>query len=110
MQRTLVVEGHANGGGYGYDLYCAAVSALVNTLARYLTKKGIKATIDVRHGYALLSARRGRKAFDVVAEGLRDLAENFPEYVAFDMTPRKDGRKRRPGKTGEGKTYDATDH
>ncbi len=79
------VEGHANSDVYGKDLVCAAVSALVLTLAANVEKmKG--AEILLEPGFSRIQCRPdavGIAVFDCICKGFEMLAGKYPEYVCY---------------------------
>lgn len=84
----LKAKGHAKAGEHGKDLVCAAISALVQTLAQYL--EDTNAAGDYRHesgdvairaAPGLLKRRRIRLAFRQTMTGLRVLANQYPGNV-----------------------------
>lgn len=88
--RRLTVSGHAGQADPGFDIVCAGVSALVETL-----RVGLE---QVAPGGARCTVAPGRAVFDMAAEasaaqravvdtivaGLRDLAGSYPQFVAFE--------------------------
>lgn len=68
----------------GNDLYCAAVTALINTLVSYLQYKHIVADVTMDYGFADVSAAGADDAYEVIAAGYRMLSEMGPDYVAFE--------------------------
>jgi len=85
--RRLRVYGHAGSGDYGKDIVCAAVSALVLTLAQALTEITSDADVDISEGYADILCTRDSAIIDflfaTIAGGLRSVAETNAEYVNF---------------------------
>lgn len=91
----LSLTGHAGAGRFGEDLVCAALSALWNTLERALTRDGetverLRPVIVLGDGCRSAECDPEPEAetecallLGVFAEGLRLLAEDFPEYVGF---------------------------
>lgn len=89
----LYAKGHAGFDESGKDVICAAVSALVQALALGLEREerrgGLsRVEIKLESGEALLSVvpspnceREVRLLFDVFAEALLRIAEEYPEYV-----------------------------
>lgn len=75
----MELEGHAGTAGYGADLVCAAVSALVYTLEESLRQTGGLREAVLEPGYARVLGRG--PAVEVVAQGLRLLAACRPEAV-----------------------------
>lgn len=86
---TMRAEGHAGYAPAGKDIVCAAVSCLMQTLAYsaaedertssciYQGKEG--PVVNVEAGDSVLM----RDKFEVVADGLTLLAEQYPENVSF---------------------------
>ena len=83
---TLRVTGHA-GFCSGNDIVCAAVSALVCTLAATLDALGADVTtLHMASGDVTITALAGhgvRTAFFMAQTGLRQLAAAYPEHVRF---------------------------
>ena len=94
----ITAVGHAGYDEPGKDIVCAAVSALlqalavgIERLARYdhlITKK-----IELEEGEAVLSViptkehdQEARLLFDVFAEALLRIAQDYPEYVEVQPT------------------------
>ncbi|MBQ2807320.1 MAG: ribosomal-processing cysteine protease Prp [Clostridia bacterium] len=78
----LEVIGHANY-ATGDDIVCAAVSALVESLAAYLEEYDTEccAEADLADGYALISLSERNAAFDMAACGLAAIADKYPQHV-----------------------------
>ncbi len=78
----LEVIGHAEY-AVGDDIVCAAVSALVESLAAYLEEyEGDgSAEADLADGYAMISVAERNAAFDMAACGLAAIADKYPGYV-----------------------------
>ena len=92
---ALSVKGHAGYGGYGRDIVCAAVSALVVALADYVeAEAGCEAQtfVEVRPGHAVVRAGgKTCEAFRPVYRGLCRLARTYPEHVVVEVSgERKD--------------------
>ena len=91
---TMRAEGHAGYAPAGQDIVCAAVSCLMQTLAYsaaedehtssciYQSKEG--PVVNVEAGDSVLM----RDKFELVADGLTLLAEQYPENVSFKETCR----------------------
>lgn len=91
---TMRAEGHAGYAPAGQDIVCAAVSCLMQTLAYsaaedehtssciYQGKEG--PVVSVEAGDSVLM----RDKFELVADGLTLLAEQYPENVSFKETCR----------------------
>lgn len=91
---TMRAEGHAGYAPAGQDIVCAAVSCLMQTLAYsaaedehtssciYQGKEG--PVVSVETGNSVLM----RDKFELVADGLTLLAEQYPENVSFKETCR----------------------
>lgn len=91
---TMRAEGHAGYAPAGQDIVCAAVSCLMQTLAYsaakdehtssriYQGKEG--PVVNVEAGDSVLM----RDKFELVADGLTLLAEQYPENVSFKKTCR----------------------
>lgn len=91
---TMRAEGHAGYAPAGQDIVCAAVSCLMQTLAYsaaedektssciYQGKDG--PAVNVEAGDSVLM----RDKFELVADGLTLLAEQYPENVSFKETCR----------------------
>lgn len=91
---TMRAEGHAGYAPAGQDIVCAAVSCLMQTLAYsaaedehtssciYQGKDG--PVVNVEAGDSVLM----RDKFELVADGLTLLAEQYPENVSFKETCR----------------------
>ena len=92
---TLTVTGHAGAGRKGEDIVCAAVSALVLTLAENLrdlhrTGTAKSCFIDVRQGAAELRCvpTRGLEAvvqciFGAICCGFELVQQMHPKYVRY---------------------------
>lgn len=92
----LKIAGHAEADEPGKDLVCCAVSILADTLSRYLetlkeAKDLCKLTEEFQHGYVYIKAKpwgwkgmRAWTAFEITREGLRAIAEEYPQYVTME--------------------------
>ncbi|MBX5466835.1 MAG: ribosomal-processing cysteine protease Prp [Firmicutes bacterium] len=102
MPRRLWVRGHAGAGAAGQDVVCAAVSALVETLALALPKTpGWQGQIRVEEGAADFSfaepiSPEVRAVVEAIAAGLADLGTSHRRYVRYDDVeePATAGRER----------------
>jgi uncharacterized protein YsxB (DUF464 family) len=95
-QPYLNVSGHANSDEIGKDLVCCALSILVDSLSRYMAVKEEEGALhylanEVQEGSALIaalpterSAQEVRGAFEMAREGLRALADEYPEYIKLE--------------------------
>jgi uncharacterized protein YsxB (DUF464 family) len=93
----LTAQGHAYSGEEGHDLVCAAVSALMLTMAGNvgsLTKLGNarEPIIRLTKGDAEVSCKPIRKMgnivtlmFDTVCTGIQMLADQYPEYISYKV-------------------------
>ena len=90
----MEVQGHARAAPKGKDLVCAAVSALVQTLAEWMKDQGERRTLetDVRmeDGRAVIAASAGiwqmermLDCFEIICFGLENLARQYPEHIAY---------------------------
>ena len=77
------LEGHAGSDVYGKDLVCAAVSALMLTLAANVEGKEA-AEIVLQPGNSRISCIPDAAGiFDCICTGFEMLARRFPEYVSY---------------------------
>ncbi len=99
----ITIKGHAESAEKGHDLICAAVSALALTLAANLEQTKITdpekengccrevfSSFDdgdcrIRCVPVPLGSLEICTVFDTICTGFRMLAENWPEYVSFDI-------------------------
>lgn len=83
----LEVIGHADY-ACGNDVVCAAVSALVDSLAAYLEEYDTSCTsdADLADGYALITVSERNAAFDMAACGLMAIAEQYPDNLIMRST------------------------
>ncbi len=86
---ALRITGHADQGDYGEDIVCAAVSALVETLALGLTqilKEPYQGRVDA--GDANFSFRSpmpsdSQAVVETIVAGLKDLSASEPQAVRY---------------------------
>jgi len=96
----LVVRGHAGAGEYGRDVVCAAVSALVETLALALPKTpGWRGDIRVTEGLAEFAfepplSPEVRAVVEAIAAGLEDLAHSARRYVRYQGLSNRSAERR----------------
>ena len=95
---SLSVSGHANYAPEGQDIVCAAVSVLAQTLANKVeaaARSGRLLTSCVQHGETFVVQALPKPGpnnlmvaswFDFVEEGLRALAEAYPDNVELIVT------------------------
>ena len=82
-ETSLKLEGHAGSDVYGKDLVCAAVSALVLTLAEAVKDKP-GAEVILKPGDSQIRCDQEAEAvFDCICKGFALLAEKYPEYVCY---------------------------
>lgn len=90
----LKAKGHANSAEYGKDLVCAAVSALVQTLAgNVICLKNAEVAKDeqiiLEEGNALVSCRAVNEketllcVYDTITTGLILLQQTYPQYIKY---------------------------
>lgn len=91
---TMRAEGHAGYAPAGQDIVCAAVSCLMQTLA-YSAAEDERTSSCIYQGKdgPVVSVETGdsvlmRDKFELVADGLTLLAEQYPENVSFKETCR----------------------
>ena len=79
----VTLQGHAGSDVYGRDLVCAAVSALVLTLAANV--EGMEgAEISLEAGNSRIQCGPdGEAAFDCICLGFALLAKKYPDYVCY---------------------------
>ncbi len=83
---SLEVIGHADY-SCGGDVVCAAVSALVESLAAYLEEyDDPTAEADLADGYAMITVSERNAAFDMAVCGLGAIADRYPAYVSMTTT------------------------
>lgn len=70
---SIEATGHANYNEHGKDIVCSAVSALMKTLE-------LRGTSTKQSGYMKVSTE-DKEALELIAEGLKQIAENYSEYV-----------------------------
>ncbi len=83
----LEVVGHAEYAA-GDDIVCAAVSAIVESLAAYIEEydSDSGAEADLADGYAMITLPERSAAFDMAACGLAAIADKYPDYVIMRNT------------------------
>ena len=93
----VAIEGHAHYAEEGKDLVCASATILAYTLSAYVRQKAEEGACwcDMGHfnkGDCIVSciANEGYKeriteVFDVICKGLEGLAEQFPEFVSYEI-------------------------
>lgn len=81
---ALTIKGHSGFAGNGHDIVCAAVTALAYTLAQYVNMHGgSESSAKLSDGRAeiLLHGCENRAVFDAVIEGLKLIADGYPQNV-----------------------------
>lgn len=81
-KRKLTVTGHAGAAPKGEDIFCAAASALILTLQRALTDRGIIYKEDIKSGYAEIRCRdkKSKGIYYTCMCGFYQLAELYPDF------------------------------
>lgn len=77
----LTLRGHAGCGPKGGDIVCAAVSILVETLARSLPE----GDVQLGQGYGAFRFAPGNPEVEFALRGLGLLAESYPENVHLSI-------------------------
>ena len=84
----LSAFGHADYAEHGKDIVCSAVSSLCTSFANTLLKYGVPmAAIRMKEGNFFVSAyitenqQKCEGAYDMVVEGLSEIAEKYPDHV-----------------------------
>lgn len=82
---SLTVSGHAGAAPHGEDLVCAAVSALVETLALGLERFDVPGTWTLKPGMFTYQGAPGTfgVALETILAGLSDLATSHKAYVRY---------------------------
>lgn len=93
----LTIEGHASSGEAGHDLVCAAASALVYTLAAFVTNMATNEQVknpivNLNEGNAEVSCKPSNKlkaaatlVFDSICAGYDLLASQYPENITYEI-------------------------
>lgn len=88
---SLVLRGHSGYSIEGTDIVCAAVSTLfltlVNSVSEY-TDDLVSVRGEPGDGALIWRGKisdKGRLLLDSALLGLRDVAEQYPEYVSFEI-------------------------
>lgn len=93
----LTAKGHAYSGEEGHDLVCAAVSALMLTMAGNVSvlsrnRSAREPSINLGKGDAEVSCKPIRRMgnvvtlmFDTVCTGFQLLADQYPEYISYKV-------------------------
>ena len=82
-ETSVKLEGHAGSDVYGKDLVCAAVSALVLTLAEAVKDKP-GAEVILKPGDSVIRCgQEAEGAFDCICLGFALLAKKYPDYVCY---------------------------
>lgn len=99
----ILVEGHAGSAEKGEDLICAAASALANTLEAVFDVQEDMLGCAVRkkeipsfHAWIEPETQLLAQAFvvmETIATGYRALAEEYPEYVTFEVITEEEEEK-----------------
>ena len=98
----MTIEGHAHSAEPGHDLVCAAVSALVYTLAANVRE--LESGGKVHFAYARLESGdaeigctpKGKHAalvgciLNAVCVGFEMLARQYPEYISYEIHGQRD--------------------
>ena len=100
----LLVEGHAQSGKKGEDLVCAAISALTMTLEATLKVQDSIISFVLKNQekarfHAYISPKSPLRAqamviFETIATGLLALAEEYPEFVQFDIKEEEEAKEK----------------
>lgn len=85
-KNSLEASGHAGYAPYGQDIVCAGVSALFNAFI-LSAEKDVSAV--EKSGYTRIEVTGDdpytQVKFEMLVTGLRDISEEFPEYVTIDQ-------------------------
>lgn len=93
----LTVEGHACSGEPGHDLVCASASILAYTLAASVAnmsaaKQIREPQIELKEGSGQIACKPVRRfeapvtlIFDTLCAGYELLANNYPEFVSYEV-------------------------
>lgn len=79
----VTLEGHADSDVYGKDLVCAAVSALVLTLAEAVKQQPGAEVVLSPGNSRIRSGPEAEAAFDCICLGFALLAKKYPDYVRY---------------------------
>lgn len=89
QEPRLLVSGHAGYAPLGEDIVCAGISALYCTLRMH------EGVVEVQGRYPPMEERRCalcaeadrwqelKPLFDMIAMGMRDIAQRYPEHVEY---------------------------
>lgn len=88
---SLIIRGHSGYSTEGTDIVCAAVSTLFLTLANSIsefTNDLVSVRSEPGDGALIWRGKisqTGRLLLDSALLGLRDVAEQYPEHVSFNI-------------------------
>jgi uncharacterized protein len=91
--RGFRIAGHAGMAEKGQDIVCAAVSVLTQSAVLGLNRHvGIEPTVNRQDGYLtcqlaereIIQMESVQAIFETMAIGLREIAEQFPNYVRIE--------------------------
>lgn len=83
----ITVDGHCKEDFPGGSTVCAAVSALVYTLAEHVERSGCIGGVELSDSSSwsrISGMTESRPVFDAIALGLECIAEQYPESVEFE--------------------------
>lgn len=69
----MLIMGHADYAEYGKDIVCESVTVLAQTLE-------LRGTAEKHEGYMKIYTD-DKNALELITEGLKQIAINYPEYV-----------------------------
>ena len=88
----LEAEGHAGYAAKGSDIVCAAVTAVCDTLARFVERTARMSEIRMDEGHILIKATPQPRyksitslIYRVIAGELEAIAAEYPDYVSFEF-------------------------
>ncbi|GFH41016.1 ribosomal-processing cysteine protease Prp [Lactococcus insecticola] len=94
--RSVEISGHAASGEYGYDVVCAAVSALSISFYNGVESiAGYEMTLDVADGYMKVidlddvkpdQKEKSQILFLGFLNAMQNVAENNPQYVETELS------------------------
>ena len=89
----LTAEGHAGAARKGEDIVCAGISAIITALGQYMLRYELvmRPALSLREGESKIRGRpvpgwkaRTKEAFRQACDGLKIMAESYPDHVSFE--------------------------
>jgi uncharacterized protein YsxB (DUF464 family) len=82
----VIIKGHSGYADSGTDIVCSGISTLFYAFYGYLAKRGVLKAWQANPGDSFITfAKEGKEGLLMFTEGVKMVAESFPDYVKVNI-------------------------